>query len=280
MPPTIGSAVKLDKNVTLDDFVDATEYSFGSPSTGRKVLIGHSHEVLDDKQFGEVIEGNIERITGYFKAKLIEKSTDRLKNAEVATLVFDLPAEPGIDGSRRQWVGIVRFRQGDSATLSLLAKGDDREAAAEYRRLLASVQKTGAKLDPLAALRQTLAGPPEPGPAAFPAGVLTIDLTDDYSRPTEFWFSNPLHDQFTLKLLSAPSVAKAPNSGKADTFDTIRDEDGKPVRVLKSRDLWSKRPSATSTAVDPLATITKVKQLATELGGIEKLKQIVETLSE
>jgi hypothetical protein len=220
---------------------DKTEYKFGSPSTNRKVLLQHSPAVLDAGQFSQFVAETERNIEEYFDAKLLARQPDSIPDGDVVTLVFSIKPEPGQNDETRQWVGIVHFSQGDTATLSLSAKQDDSGAEAEYQRLLKSLRKNPTAQPSFAALRHVMATPVPAGPTSFPANAVSIELTGDYLRPTTFHFATPSRESITLELAGNQVVSAQPvEPGKVAAHPDVL---GKPVRVRKSRPLWNSRPS-------------------------------------
>lgn len=238
-----------DPKLAFEEFTDATEYEFGSPPTGRKVMINYCPEIWNEERFWQEVKETDERIAGYSQGKLIDKGTEKLETGQAVYLVFAMPPVRGIEAEIQEWLGMLHFWEGDSAKLVLWTPSDDRDRKAEFWRLLKSVRKTTGKRDPLAAVRQAIAATVPERPTTYPAGPISLELTGDYVRPTEFLFETPSHDHFRLKLTDRASAFGKPIAVKAGAIETVHDEDGKEVHIQKARDLWSQRPSARKKAI-------------------------------
>lgn len=242
-PGTSPDASGARPSALLTGLQDTTEYTFGSPTKNRKVLLHHSPAILDEGQFSQFVEETERSIEEYFHAKLLSRQTDSIPSGQVVTLVFAMWPEPG-QSEDTQWVGIIHFRHGDTATLSLLAKKDDNGAEEEYDRLLKSVRKNPEERPSFAAVRQLMTTPVVAGPTSFPANAVSLELTGDYLRPTAFHFATPSRESITLKVAGAQIAEAAP--AQPGEIATHSDVLGKEVRVRKSRPLWNSRPSAKS----------------------------------
>jgi hypothetical protein len=249
-PPSIPTPDATGSDAASQSLVglhDTTEYEFGSPSKNRKVLLHYSPSILDAGGFSQFVEETERSIEEYFHAKLLSRQTSSIPSGEVVSLVFATWPEPGQSDDMQLWVGLVHFRHGDTVTLNLFAKKDDAGAQGEYERLLKSLRKNPAERPLLAAVRQSMRPPVAGGPTSFPANAVSLELADDYLRPTTFHFATPSHESITLKVTGdqvADAVPAVPGA-IVSHLDSL----GKPVRVRKSRPLWDSRPSAKKVAM-------------------------------
>jgi hypothetical protein len=241
-------------NSFVADLKDRTEYLFGSPASGRKVLADFSDDQLGSEPLDEYIEAVVAQVQEYFGGSLIDTRTRTLPIGQATVLHFVLPPNQESDAGQNQWTALVQLPTGTLGKLTLLGRADDPEAEEEFDRLLNSLRRPVQPRDALEGVRALSAAPELALKSSFPVGELALELTLDYVRPERFHFETADRQSFSLRVARAvPPGLESTESAPPGTVSVLT-EDGAIERSVATPNLWAKRPSAQPSAETPEPT--------------------------
>lgn len=243
-------------NAFVAELKDRTEYLFGSPTSGRKVMADFSEDRLQSEPLDEYLEAIVAQIQEYFSGTLLDTHTRTLPIGQATVLHFFLPPNHESEVGQDQRTALIPFPTGGIGKLTLLSRADDHEAVEEFDRLLNSLHRPEQPRDALEGIR-ILSATPEPAwKTSFPVGELSLDLTADYVRPEQFHFETADLQPFTLKVAGTALSPLATVTETGPDLVSIRNERGTVELSATTPNLWEKRPSAPSPAAMPEAAPT------------------------